>query len=136
MADVYTMDDPSILLGATELKCHASKVALIPTDNFVDVSTFCNAGGEKPSTTTWELTVTIKQSFAADGAWNLLNALPRGSTQTLVLKPDDAAVAVGNPSATCSVYMPSVPFVDSEIGEASEFDLTFKVIGQPVFATA
>lgn len=136
MADVYTMDDPSILIGATELKCLASQVSLIPSDKFISVETFCNPGGEKPSTTTWELKVTILQSFGVDGAWNVLRALTQGSTQTIVLKPDSAAVAVGNPSATMAVYMPSVPFVDSSVGETTSYDLMFKVIGAPVFATA
>ena len=136
MADVYTMDDPSILVGAVQLKCLGSSASLLPTDNYVDVETFCNPGGEKPGSPTWEFKATIKQSFGADGAWNVLRALPRGSVQTVVMKPDDAAVAVGNPTATFSVYMPSIPFVDGSVGEASEYELTFKVIGEPVFATA
>lgn len=135
MATVYTMTDPSILVGAVQLKCLSSKVSLIPTDNFVDVETFCNPGGEAPSTTTWVMSATIVQSFGADGAWNLLNPLA-GTTVTIVLKPDDSAIGVGNPTATFSAYVPSIPFVDSEVGEATRYDLEFKLVGGPVYTTA
>ena len=133
MADVYVADMPSVKIGATEYICHMRKVRLIPTDVMADIETFCDPGGERPSSTSWMAEFDIAQSFDTAGAWNLLRALAK-TKQTFIIKPADAAVGVTNPSATVSAWVPSIPFTDSEIGKATIYTLKCKVVGQPVFA--
>lgn len=136
MADPITLDDPSILIGAVQLKCHSSKVSLTAEDKYVDVSTFCNPDGEKPSTKTWTGMLTILQSFDTTGAWQQLIALADGTPKTVVLKPKDAAVAATNPSATFEAYVSTPAFLDAEVGEPTTYDIELKVVGAPVFAYA
>ena len=69
------------------------------------------------------------------GSWNALHAL-RKTKPAVVVKPADTTVAVTNPSASFSMRIPSIPFVDAAIGEATIFTLTCPVVGEPVFATS
>lgn len=140
VATPYRAINPSVVIGASEIEliCHARRVALVPTDEMADVETFCNPGGEAPSTTTWVLTIEALQSFGPEttnpGLWETLHTMAK-TKQTVVVKPADTAVGPTNPSATMEVWVPSIPFLDSGIGEATTFDVEFKVIGEPVFAT-
>jgi hypothetical protein len=140
VATPYRAINPSVLIGTgtpDELICHARRVALVPEDEMADVETFCNPGGEAPSTTTWTLTIEALQSFGPEGAnpglWDTLRPLAK-TQQTVVVKPLDGAAGPTNPSATMTVWVPSIPFIDSAIGEATTFDIEFRVVGEPVFA--
>jgi len=136
------MVDPLITIdpggpNELQLKCHGRNLSLVPEDNLEDVETFCAPGLEQPGTTTWTSSISLLQSFGADGAWNLLHAM-RKTRKTILIQPTDAAgtPAVGNPTATFEAFLPSVPFVDAGIGEKTEFDFELTAIGEPVFATA
>src|SRR5688500_16265709 len=127
VATPYRAINPSVTIGTVpiEIICHARRVALVPEDEMADVETFCNPGGEAPSTTSWVLTIEALQSFGPDGAdaglWDTLRPLAK-TEQTVVVKPSSAAVGPTNPSATMTVWVPSIPFIDSGIGEATTFD--------------
>lgn len=135
MAEVYVAEKPSVTIEGTEFICHMKRVALIPADEMADIETFCQPGAEKPTSTKWTAVFTIKQSFGTDGAWNLLNAM-RKQLKTFIVKPEfGVGVGVTNPTATFEAYVPTIPFIDSEIGSATEYEISCSVIGEPAFAT-
>lgn len=139
----FILRSPRINLtaGPIELVCVARQVALVPTDEEIDVETFCDPDGIEYGSTSWVLTVTALQTFdsadgVGDGLWNQLHAL-RKTTVAFELLPDNgAAVSSANPSATGNVRVPSIPFLDGTPGEKTEMSLTFPVVGDPVFATS
>lgn len=134
--DPIVIDAPKITINAVDYLCASRAVSLIPKDKMADVSTWCNPGGERPSTTVWTLDVEILLSFGAvgTGTWNTLNAIAKTSVVCTVA-PDDGAIAVTNPTATFNIFVPTPPFMMGKIGEAMPFNLTAVVIGQPVFTT-
>lgn len=136
LADGVTLESPVITINAVDYVCAARSVRLIPTDKKADISTFCNPGGERPSSTTWVLDVELLLSYGAvgTGSWNTLNAI-RKTRVTCTVKYDDGATAVGNPLATFDIYVPTIPFVDGKIGDSMPITLTATVIGEPVFTT-
>lgn len=141
VATPFIARNPSILIGSAELMCHARKISLIPEDEMSDVATFCNPGGVAPGTTHWVFTVSALQSFGPEsagvpGLWETLFAM-RKTQQTIVVKPDGTAL-LGTPRqmATFKAWVPSIPFIDSEIGGTTTMDIEFAVIGEPVFAFA
>lgn len=136
LADPIVIEAPSIIIDGVEFECASRTVNLIPKDKMADVATFCNPGGERPGSTTWTMDVEILLSFGAtpDGTWTKLHAM-RKQKKTIVVKPDQGAVAPTNPSATFSGYIPSIPFMQGKIGESMPFTLTVVAIGDPVFAT-
>ncbi len=136
VAAPFIMRKPFITVNSLDLVCHARKVSLVPEDSMADVETFCNPGGEAPGSTKWMLTISALQSYGAGatpGLWDTLRPLAK-TQQALVLRPDVAIVGATNPSATLLVWVPSIPFVDSEIGQSTTMDIDFPVIGEPVFA--
>lgn len=135
-ADVFVIEKPSILIGTIEIQCAAGSVALVPTDKMADVETFCNPGGERPASTSWVIDIDVKLSYGTGttALWNQLHALAK-TKQTVVIKPADDAVSDSNPSATVSAWVPSIPFVNAPLGEATKFTLTMPCVGEPVFAT-
>ena len=135
MADPHVWEDPSVTIGATEMICKFRKVTLTPEDNMADIETFCTPGDEKPSSTRWTFEAEVILDYDTAGSWNALHAL-RKTKPTVVVKPADTAVAVTIPSASFSMRIPSIPFVDAAIGEATIFTLTCPVVGEPVFATS
>ena len=81
LADPVTLETPVITIDSVDYVCAARMVRLVPKDKMADVSTFCNPGGERPSSTTWTLDVEILLSFGAvsTGTWNTLNADPQAA---------------------------------------------------------
>ena len=137
MATPIILNSPQISIGGIDLKCHARQVSLTPDQEFVDISTFCNPGGEAPGQASWTLSLTGLQSFdGTDGLYNQLQPL-EGTNVAFEVTPDDtAAVSATNPKASGTVYVPLVPFIDAGVGEATELSMDFKVIGQPTVAFA
>ena len=134
--DGFVYEDPSIMIDAFEYKCGTRGASLTPEDKTVDISTWCNPGGERPASTKWTLDIEVVLSYGTpDGTWNKLNAL-RKLKKTVILKPASTAALPANPSATFDIYVPSIPFMDGKIGAAGVFMLTAVAVGEPVFATA
>ena len=137
LADPVVLETPVITINAVDYVCAARSVRLIPSDMKADVKTFCNPGGERPSSTTWTLDVELLLSFGAvsTGTWNTLNAI-RKLRKTCTVKYDDGATAETNPLATFDIYVPTIPFMDGKIGDSMPVTITAIVIGEPVFTTA
>lgn len=139
VATPYIARSPIVLINSVDMTCHARKITLIPEDEMSDVATFCNPGGVAPGTTHWTCTISALQSFGPEGAniglWETLLAL-RKTKQTIVIKPAGATVGVPQVMATFTAWIPSIPFIDSEIGGTTTMDIELNVVGEPVFATA
>lgn len=136
MADPYRAVLPEITIDTVDFKCHARKLSLLPDQKFEDVSTFCNPGGQIPTTATWKCTLEMLQSFGINGAWNQLRALS-GTLQTIVVYPGaGTTAAVTNPEATFDAWIPSIPFLDATPGSTMTYTLELQVEGEPVFATS
>jgi hypothetical protein len=134
-ADVFVIDKPSIVIGGVEINCAAGSVALVPDDKMADIETFCNPGGERPTSTKWTIDIDVKLSYGTGttALWQQIKAMAK-TKQTVVIKPSEAAVSAANPSATVSAWVPSIPFISGAIGEATKFTLTMSCVGEPVFA--
>lgn len=117
--------DVSLLINSVEYKCRARSLNLDPLDGVV----LCTDDLD------YELTAEIEVTYGASGTWNLLNAL-NGTLTTFVVKPNDAAVAAGNPSASFSGYMPAIPFVRASPGEVGTFELVVQSEGGVTTAVA
>ena len=127
---------PEITIGTSDIKCHVRKIKLTPEQKYADVETFCNPGGQIPTTATWTLELELLQSFGTDGIWNILRPL-QGTQQTIVVYPGTGTTpAVANPEATFDAWIPNLPFLDASPGSTMPFSLTLSVIGVPIFATA
>lgn len=139
VATPYILRIPSVTVNTVELQCHLRNLGLTAEDDEADVSTACNPNGTAPGTTTWTCTVQVLQSFGPEGAnpglWDTLAPLAK-TKAAFVVKPKDEAVSATNPSATFEAWVPTIPFLDSELGQSTVLDLEFKVVGEPVFATA
>ena len=114
---------PSILIDSVEYKCFAQSVSLTPQD----YSNFCEED--------WEFSADIELGYGAAETWNLLDALDDTNVD-IVLKPEDAAVAITNPTATFQIRMPAVAFLASTSrGDKQAITLTAMTLVAPVFAT-
>lgn len=140
LADPILYDDPSLVIDGQEYACVMKSTSLVPNEVMADVATVCNPSGERPlvSHTTYTLDAQLLLSFGAAGAagagsWNTLNAIA-GLRKTVVLKNKSSAVGADNPSATFDIYVPRIPFMAGQLGQAMPFQLTAKSIGTPVFA--
>ena len=138
--DPITIDNPKITINAVDYLCVAGSAMLEPEDSTVSTQTYCDPQGERPGATKWTATVKISLNYdvLADtdvGTWNTLHAL-RKTKQTFVLAPTDAVASDDNPVATFEAYVPSIPFMMSEVdaSEAQTFDLEVVSVGDPVFA--
>ena len=137
MADPTVITDPKITIDGVDYVCASKKVALVPEDSEVDVETFCNPGGTRPGSTSWKCSVDLKLSYTEGsdtGSWNTLHAL-RKTKVAVVVAPKDGVASPGNPTATFSAYIPSIPLIDSEVGGVTEYPLELSSVGEPVFAT-
>ena len=140
-AYIHTKATINITSPAIDLSCMARTVSLTPADASIDISTQCAPGATAPGITTWTFTAEFLNSFdsaaaAGDGLWNQLNALAKTLVE-ITIKPKDAAVDSTNPSATFSMYFPSIPFINVQtIGDKTVVPVTGTAVGAPVFATS
>lgn len=132
----FFMTKPSIIIGPAatpviELQCAANHVALTPEQDSSDYPTYCgnftSYGAIK-----WTLTVTVLQSFGADGVWTKLRPVV-GTSQPFRLLPDgDAVPSVDNPAQTGTAIVKAFPFWDGGVNEPAEIDIELTVQGDLV----
>lgn len=129
---------PSVLIGTVEVDCMISMVTLIPTVEWGDVETYCNPGGEAPGTPAWSGTLRVRMSYGTGSAWELFAANANQVVDITIMPTyGDTAPSASNPEATFEAYLGVLPFIpDHEIGKSATFDVEYRVIGQPVFATS
>lgn len=126
---------PSVTIDTVDSICHFQQVTLVPNLTWIDVETYCNPGGEAPGKVSWSGTLRVRMSYGTDSAWEFFSARG-GQIVDMVITPDDGSVSAANPEATFSAYLGVLPFIpDHEIGASATFDLEYRVIGEPVFAT-
>lgn len=115
---------PSILIDSVEYKCMARSVSLEPGDWI----NFCEQE--------WTFAAEIEIGYGTSESWTLLEAL-QNSTASVVLKPEDAAAAIDNPSATFEIRVPAVAFM-TDAARGERMTIPFEVVTEsaPVFATA
>lgn len=126
---------PRLTIQAADWSVAASKVRLVPESVSGDISTYSNPGGEEEAYVTWMFEADLKQSYGTDSTWTDLSALV-GTVVTVEVAPADAVASGSNPIATVTFKMPHVPFIDADLGNATEWTLSSKVRGAPVFATS
>lgn len=114
---------PSILINSVEYKCMARSVALEPGDWI----NYCEQE--------WTFSAEIEIGYGTSETWTLLEAL-ENQTAAVVLKPEDATVAIDNPSASFTIRVPAVPFMTAVArGERMVIPLEVVTEAAPVFAT-
>lgn len=138
-AEPYIARNPGLTIGGETIECHLRKVSLTPEDSDVDTATFCKPGRRSVGTTVWTMEIDVLQSFGADaspgpatdGLDDILRPLAK-TMQTYSLEMDkDAAIGPDNPTFTGTLQVPSIPVIDSAIGDKSEFTLTLRVNEDP-----
>ena len=140
-AYVHTKATIDITSPALDISCMARTISLTPSDQAVDISTQCNPGATYPGLTTWTFTAELLNSYDSvalegDGLWNQLQAIAK-TLIVVTIKPADAVVSSANPSASFSMYMPSIPFLNvTTLGDKTLIPLTATTVGAPTFATA
>ena len=115
---------PSILIDGVEYKCKARSVTLEPNGTALN---FCEDE--------FDFSAEIELGYGTGESWTLLSALAK-TIVDVVLKPEDAAVGEGNPSATFQFRVPSIPFMSSATrGDRQTMTLSGPTEAEPVFAT-
>lgn len=135
-ATPWVLENPRIYIASVDWQMSAARAALRPVGIEADISTFANPAGKREGATGWEIELMLKQTYhATDGTWNVISALAK-TLVTVELAPEDAAATAANPIATCTFWMPSIPFMDGNIGQSTEFTISENLVGDPVFATS
>src|SRR5687767_4328171 len=117
MAAPVRLDTPSFKIGTadpptTELRGNGRRISLVTTQEYEDIETFDNPGGEAPGLTRTTITLEVLQSFGADGLWNVLKPL-EGQLVYFSFSPNGTTTAgATNPIATGQCYVPAISFVD------------------------
>jgi hypothetical protein len=138
MAEIapFILNKPNITLGGEDLTCMCHQVTFSPDQDTNDYDTFC---AHYTSYGPLKMTVTLSMyaSFGTDGFWTILAPM-QNTVQTLTVTPDAAGTAgtIDNPTASAQVQVPGIPFLDANVGEASDFDLDFVVQGNVTYTPA
>lgn len=120
---------PGAPTGGTDITCFGHKVEFKPDEASNDLEGFCfTARSYKP--TRLGVTLSMFQSFGADNLWDVLVPLEKQDVP-LAITPAaaDTPNTVDNPTWYAIVHVPPIPFLNADVGEASDFDLDFDVQG-------
>ena len=132
--------EPTVLIGTVEVQCHFQMVTLIPEVTWGDVETYCNPGGEAVQRVAWRGVMRVRMSYGTDSAWEFFSALDPAVPQDVTIYPGDPGTGdptPANPEASFDAYIGVLPFIpDHEVGASATFDLEFRVVGAPMFATS
>lgn len=131
----FIVEHPLIKIGAAgsavEFECGATNLDITVDQDENTVETFCGSYTSYKAEK-WTITVTLAQSFGADGTWTLIHPLC-GTSQPFEIRPDTGAPSVDNPVMSGTARLKALPFLSAAPGEASEVDLVMAVEGDPVF---
>lgn len=134
----FRLDEPSFKIGTTstpdtELSGSGRRVTIVPSQEFEDIETFENPGGEAPGLVRRSINLEVIQSFGAEGLWNVLAPL---EGQLVYFEFDPAGTGTpgaDNPVMSGQCYVPAVPFIDAGVKKFSTFTLEFRIFGEPAF---
>lgn len=131
----FVLEHPHLHIGATgssvDISCPGTNLVAEPSQDESTTVTFCGSYTSY-KTPTWTITVTIAQSYGADGSWTLIQPLC-GTIQPFELRPDEATASVDNPVMSGEAFIGYLPFINAAPGEVSEVDLVLGVQGTPDF---
>jgi len=125
--------DPGVPTGGTELTCFGHKIEFKPDEASNDLEGFCfTARSYKPTRLT--VTLSLFQSFGTGNLWDVLVPLAK-QVVPMTITPDNTD-PTGNPAGTADnptwyamVHVPPLPFLNADVGEATDVDLDFDVQG-------
>jgi hypothetical protein len=126
------MIKPKVLIGPSpgvDITCFLHKVEFKPDQDTNDNDTFCGTY-RSYGPVRWTITLSLFQSFGAGNAWDILAGLQM-QTVHLEVTPSEALPVgtVDNPTVAAEVTVPPMPFLTSDVGEASDMDLDLDVQG-------
>lgn len=129
---VIDWDQPNPL----HFTCATRKLSHTVGQDFVDVETLCNPGGEAPGKVTQSLDVEFLWEHSTTGAWNQLYPLAGTRHSFASLLRGTGAVSASNPEISGSLWIPQVPFMDgTAVNDYMKIPLTFKISGIPLVKT-
>lgn len=129
------LKDASITVNSVDLSTRCDSITIEDTAEEVDVTAFQGNGyrefmqGLKDAT----ITASFFQDYASGSVHSVLNAVYQsGSTFSVVVKGDDAAVSATNPTFTMTCRLYSYSGLSGGIGEASKIEATFRNAGNGI----
>jgi|SRR5215475_183136 len=135
------MTDTYVQIGAANLKCLATSVAIEPENKPIEVTTFCGVQ-DYPGPVKWHFKCNLLQSFDA-GATNetLQDALDAfnadGTPVTFKVRPyASRPIGPTNPEFTGEAIPQPYIYFGGDAGAASEVDIDWIMTGPPTIATA
>lgn len=128
------LDSPSFLLqhelaDPLQLKCAGRSIDHSTDQEFEDVETFCNPGGEAPGVVKQSFVITVLNSFGANGLYNLLSPLAGTRVSFAYLRAGSTAISEDNPEFSGFLYVPTPKIVNAGVRKFTEYDLDFKIDG-------
>lgn len=133
-------DAPSLVLNhsATDplhFICAVRNVSHSGSQEFEDVETACNPGGEAPGATTESLDVEMLWSHATAGTWNTLKPLQGTRIPFAYQLVGGVTVGPTNPEMSGFLWVPFVPFLDAAVQKYSYIPMSFRLSGIPIYTT-
>lgn len=115
---------PFLSIDGTEFQCFADSLSLGPDG----IRNFCEDE--------WSMSVDIELTYGTGESHTVLDAM-RDTVVEVVVRPSDAAIGVGNPSATFDARIPAIPFMEGATrGDRMRFTLELMAEDTPAYATA
>jgi hypothetical protein len=141
MADTVVSAPPFIVVhplvkigptgSAVEFECPATNLDTAVDQAENTTETFCGTYTSYKAPK-WTITITVAQSYGADGTWTLLEPLV-GTIVPFEIQPDVAAPSIDNPNMSGTAMVKAFPFISAGPGAASEVDVVLAVQGEPTF---
>jgi len=134
-------DAPSLVLNhsATDplhFICAVRQVAHAGSQQFEDVETACNPGGEAPGATTESLDVELLWSHGTAGVWNTLKPLEGTRIPFAYLLRGGEANSASNPEMSGFLWVPFVPLINAAVRKYSYVPMSFRISGTPLNTTS
>ena len=134
---LISLTNAFILLNATDISDHCSKVEFDVAAEELDTTTF-SAGGYKSmigGLKSGGLKVSIKGDYAAANIDSILFPL-LGTVVAFEIKPVNATRTTSNPSYTGSILVSKLVPITGSVGDLVEFDLSWNTSGTITRLTA
>lgn len=122
---IFVMKNASVTVNSVDLSSYCSSVVVdynfdaVPSDVMGNTGHTFQAGLQNST-----VTVNLNQDFAATKTEATIFPLV-GTTTTIVVKADSAAVSATNPSYTCSGFLASSQPVNGAVGDLAAMQLVF-----------
>lgn len=122
---IFVMKNASVTVNSVDLSSYCSSVVVdynfdaVPSDVMGNTGHTFQAGLQNST-----VTVNLNQDFAATKTEATIFPLV-GTTTTVVVKADSAAVSATNPSYTCSGFLASSQPVNGAVGDLAAMQLVF-----------